>query len=184
MEDNQPFAALVANHVDAMLVYWDKGLICRFANQAYLLWFGRTPEEMIDTIHMQDLLGPLFEKNPPHIQRVLAGERQTFEREILTPSGLRYSLANYYPDLRDGEVRGFFVHVADITQLKVLALQREAILGQLISAQQEIKVLKGLLPICSWCKKIRDDGGYCGPRQVAEVKLRGPRLRRRGHDPD
>ena len=24
----------------------------------------------------------------------------------------------------------------------------------------ELKVLSGLLPICAWCKKIRDDGGY------------------------
>ena len=27
-------------------------------------------------------------------------------------------------------------------------------------AMEEIKVLKGLLPICSYCKKIRDDKGY------------------------
>ena len=24
----------------------------------------------------------------------------------------------------------------------------------------ELKVLSGLIPICAWCKKIRDDGGY------------------------
>jgi hypothetical protein len=27
-------------------------------------------------------------------------------------------------------------------------------------AVSELKVLSGLLPICAWCKKIRDDGGY------------------------
>jgi hypothetical protein len=27
-------------------------------------------------------------------------------------------------------------------------------------AETEVKVLRGLLPICSYCKKIRDDGGY------------------------
>src|SRR5262249_31244914 len=27
-------------------------------------------------------------------------------------------------------------------------------------AVRELKVLSGLLPICAWCKKIRDDGGY------------------------
>jgi hypothetical protein len=24
----------------------------------------------------------------------------------------------------------------------------------------EIKTLSGLLPVCAWCKKVRDDGGY------------------------
>ena len=23
-----------------------------------------------------------------------------------------------------------------------------------------VKVLRGLLPMCAWCKKVRDDGGY------------------------
>ncbi len=31
---------------------------------------------------------------------------------------------------------------------------------ELESALKEIKTLRGLLPICSFCKKIRDDGGY------------------------
>jgi hypothetical protein len=28
------------------------------------------------------------------------------------------------------------------------------------AAVREVKVLSGLLPICAWCKKVRDDGGY------------------------
>lgn len=31
---------------------------------------------------------------------------------------------------------------------------------QVIDAQADLKVLRGLLPICASCKKIRDDGGY------------------------
>lgn len=31
---------------------------------------------------------------------------------------------------------------------------------ELENALQEVKTLSGLLPICSYCKKIRDDGGY------------------------
>lgn len=31
---------------------------------------------------------------------------------------------------------------------------------ELSSARTEIEVLSGLLPVCSWCKKIRDDKGY------------------------
>jgi two-component system, response regulator PdtaR len=32
--------------------------------------------------------------------------------------------------------------------------------AQLQEALDQVKTLRGLLPICAWCKKIRDDGGY------------------------
>jgi CheY-like chemotaxis protein len=38
--------------------------------------------------------------------------------------------------------------------------EREALIKQLQSALAEIKTLSGLIPICSWCKKVRDDAGY------------------------
>ncbi|MFH0727066.1 MAG: sensor with HAMP domain protein, partial [Pseudomonadota bacterium] len=37
---------------------------------------------------------------------------------------------------------------------------REKMVGELKTALDNIKTLKGLLPICSSCKKIRDDKGY------------------------
>jgi len=40
---------------------------------------------------------------------------------------------------------------------------------RLEKAQKEIKILKGNLPICSYCKKIRDDQGYW---QQVEVYIR------------
>lgn len=32
--------------------------------------------------------------------------------------------------------------------------------NELLKARSEIKILSGMLPICSTCKKIRDDQGY------------------------
>ncbi|MFC5284509.1 PAS domain S-box protein [Pedobacter alpinus] len=113
---------LVANHAQAMLAYWDKNQLCRFANHSYLKWFGKTREEMVDKMSMLDLLGPaLYQENLPYITEVLKGNPQQFERVIKTPSGETInSIANYYPDIFEGKVRGFFVHVADITQVKAL----------------------------------------------------------------
>lgn len=76
---------------------------------------------MIGKVTMKELLGPLYEKNLPFILGALSGKSQLFERAIPTPSGeTRYSIANYYPDFVNGEVQGFFVHVADISSLKKL----------------------------------------------------------------
>jgi hypothetical protein len=43
---------------------------------------------------------------------------------------------------------------------KQLAVEREKILSDLQTALAHIKTLSGMVPICSYCKKIRDDGGY------------------------
>ena len=38
--------------------------------------------------------------------------------------------------------------------------EREHLISELKDALAEVKTLSGLLPICSFCKKIRDDKGY------------------------
>jgi len=41
-----------------------------------------------------------------------------------------------------------------------LETEREALIKELQEAMSKIKTLSGLIPICAWCKKIRDDKGY------------------------
>lgn len=122
VHDVNTLGLMVTDHITAMLAYWDKDTVCRFANSAYVEWFGKRKEDMVGKITIKELLGPLYEKNLPYITAALKGEVQTFEREIPLPSGTgtRNSLANYYPDIVNGEVLGFFVHVADVTPLKLL----------------------------------------------------------------
>jgi diguanylate cyclase (GGDEF)-like protein/PAS domain S-box-containing protein len=110
----------VTNQVTAMLAYWNTDKICLFANDAYQDWFGKSGKEVMG-MTMQELLGPLYEKNLPYITAAMNGERQVFERAIPTPSGeIRHSIATYTPDIVDGKVRGMIVHVADVTPLKKL----------------------------------------------------------------
>jgi len=49
--------------------------------------------------------------------------------------------------------------IEDISESKKLQLEREALIAQLQAALANVKSLTGLLPMCSWCKKIRDDEG-------------------------
>jgi len=50
--------------------------------------------------------------------------------------------------------------ILDITERVQIALERDRIILELNQALEKIKTLSGLLPICSYCKKIRDDQGY------------------------
>jgi len=133
----------VADHVNAMLAYWDKDLVCRFANAGYRSWFGKSPEEMIDKITMKELLGPtIYQANLTYITSVLKGEPQTFEREIPVhgkPEKTRYTIVSYTPDIQNGAVLGFFVHVADVTQIKLL--EKKLLLSNKIITTQNKRLL-------------------------------------------
>lgn len=50
--------------------------------------------------------------------------------------------------------------IHDISDRKKIEQEKAQLIEKLTKALEEIKTLKGILPICSSCKKIRDDKGY------------------------
>lgn len=50
--------------------------------------------------------------------------------------------------------------VNDITEHRHLAEERERMIAELQRALADVRTLKGMLPICASCKRIRDDTGY------------------------
>jgi PAS domain-containing protein len=64
--------------------------------------------------------------------------------------------------LRDRRKRitGRLVVMRDITERKQAEEDRERLIAELQAALVSVKTLRGLLPICANCKKVRDDEGY------------------------
>lgn len=58
------------------------------------------------------------------------------------------------------EVVGASTIARDITERKRSEQEREKLVSELQEALANVKTLSGLLPICSYCKKIRNDQGY------------------------
>lgn len=90
------------------------------------------------------------------------GAPLTLEYRIVLPNGeTKYlheeSHAIYDESLQ--EIRKRSGSVQDITQQKKLEESREALILELQKSLDEIKALKGILPLCSHCKKIRDISG-------------------------
>ncbi|WP_428503459.1 PAS domain S-box protein [Roseateles sp.] len=131
--DSQRFIKAITDAIPGLVAYWDKDLRCRFANKAYEDWFGRRPEELLG-VSMRELLGEhVFALNSVYINGALAGQEQQFERQLTKADGsIGHTWAHYIPDLVNGEVRGFFVTVGDVTALKStqLALEEAQRLGQ------------------------------------------------------
>ncbi|MEP6668021.1 MAG: PAS domain-containing protein [Chthoniobacter sp.] len=156
-------ALRVVNQIPAMVGQWDADQRCVFANEAYREWFGRNPEEMVG-MPLQDLLGPLYKLNLPYILGALAGQKQLFERQIPLPEGgVRETIASYTPNIVNGIVRGFSVFVADVSTLRERESSLENVLRERDEALAEVRVLRGMLSICSGCKSIRDPAGEWRP---------------------
>lgn len=151
-------ALRAADSIPAMVAYWNRDETCVFANDAYGAWFGRSRESLIGT-KLRDLLGPIYELNFPFVRAALAGSVQVFERRIPKPdgSGMRDSFATYTPHIVDGEVLGFYVHVADITMLKQKERELERALAERDRALAESRALRAVLPVCAGCRRIHDE---------------------------
>lgn len=81
-----------------------------------------------------------------------------FENRYLCKDGsFRWFFWNAAPD----PIGGVIYSVArDVTAQKQLAEERERLVTELQSALAEVRTLQEILPICSYCKNIRDDEDY------------------------
>ncbi|MBC8392351.1 MAG: PAS domain S-box protein [Deltaproteobacteria bacterium] len=92
----------------------------------------------------------------------LKGRKDSYEIEISDENYIRKDIQiSASPRFdNDGKVIGAFGIFRDITLRKKTEKERLKLIMELQEAIKKIKTLKGLIPICSVCKKIRDDSGF------------------------
>ena len=85
-----------------------------------------------------------------------------YESERLTKQGEKIDVSLTLSPIKDaaGNVMGVSSIERDITIVKREEEERLKLIEELTEALRNIKTLRGLLPICASCKKIRDDRGY------------------------
>jgi diguanylate cyclase (GGDEF)-like protein/PAS domain S-box-containing protein len=123
----------IANAVPAMIGYWNRELICEFANEAYRQWAGIDPAKIVG-MSMRDLMGEkLFRSFEPHALLALEGHEQRFERTMKKADGsISFIEGRYIPELDEfGAIRGFYAYVADITRLRAAHAELEALNAKL-----------------------------------------------------
>ena len=107
----------ITDNIPGLVAYIDAAERYRFANAAYEKWVGMKPEQMAGRT-IRELWGEkryaLFE---PNLQRVLRGERVSYEYAV-TNGSERRMLATYAPDKdASGKVKGFYILASDVTDL-------------------------------------------------------------------
>ncbi len=65
-----------------------------------------------------------------------------------------------------GKPFGALAMITDISDRKRMEREREVLIEELREALANVKTLKGLLPICAWCNRVRDDSGDWHPMEV------------------
>ena len=103
----------------------------RWVNRQFSDWYGM-PREAIIGVRIADVIGPdAFKMLKPQFDRVLAGERVEYEREVeyagLSVLGRRWIRASYVPTRRDdATVDGWVAVLTDLTEGRQLELAHRA----------------------------------------------------------
>lgn len=86
------------------------------------------------------------------------GKALGFENRYLCRDGsFRWFRWNAAPDSGNQVI---YSVARDITEAKRAEAEREQLVSELQEALAEVKSLQAILPICSYCRKIRDDSNY------------------------
>jgi PAS domain S-box-containing protein len=128
-------------------------------NPAWERTLGFTREELmsrpfIEFVHPDDR-----ERTLRQNAEVRAGGRALgFENRYLCKDGTyRWFLWNAAPDAAEQVI---YSVARDVTERKAAEEEREQLVRELQAALTEVRSLQEILPICSYCKRIRDDEDY------------------------
>ncbi len=117
----------ITDRVPASISYYDRNLICRFANRAHLEQFGIAPETMVGQSGAAIFGDEWMEMYRPYVDGVFAGEVQRFEISHPAPDGSERILhVELVPEWTDGAVAGYLAFGTDVTRDKQAASALQA----------------------------------------------------------
>jgi PAS domain S-box-containing protein len=111
---------VITDNIPGLVSYIDAEGCYRFVNNQYEKWFGVSRNHIIGK-HCRAVLGDnTFKKLETYVEEALSGNHVQYEETLPYQSGgTRWVHADYVPDIdEDGNVKGFFALVTDITERK------------------------------------------------------------------
>ncbi len=161
----EKFRALVQCCPDGIFLETVHGEILD-CNEAGLRMFGYSREEMTG-LGIRDLVPEDFAASlPEEITLEETTGDVPAERKNRRKDGTVFPTEISTKLFQVGGEQRLLAYVRDITERKKAEAEHERLIAELRQALAEVKTLRGIVPICAKCKKIRDDAGYW--RQVEE----------------
>ena len=118
---------LITDALPVLISYVDDQQYYRFNNKTYENWFGKSVSEIYGHAVWEILGADFYQRIKPYIDAVLSGQYVTFEIEVPhKDGGDRWLNAAYIPHLGEqGEVKGFFALVSDISDRKAIERMKD-----------------------------------------------------------
>ena len=113
---------LITDALPVLIAYIDNQKSYRYNNRTYETWFGKPRSSLVGK-SMEYLLGEQnYRQVLPYVEMALSGRTVSFENQPTAENGSLYWMsATYIPDFdKNGEVKGFFSMVNDITERKAV----------------------------------------------------------------
>jgi PAS domain S-box-containing protein len=155
-------AAIVESSEDAIIGKMLDGTILTWNSGAEKMYGYKADEVKGKSVSI--LIPPYRPDEQPQLyEKIKRGETiSCYETVRLRKDGQTIDVALMLSPIKDavGKVVGVSAIERDITTRKREEEERVKLIGELTEALGNIKTLRGLLPICASCKKIRDDRGY------------------------
>jgi PAS domain S-box-containing protein len=110
----------ITDNMPGLISYIDADGYYRFANEQYEKWFGISRKNIVGKHHRSVLGNSTYKQIRRYVEEALSGKQVQFEEALPYKSrGTRWVNANYVPDIdENGNVKGFFALVMDITERK------------------------------------------------------------------
>jgi PAS domain S-box-containing protein len=146
--------AIIGKMLDGTILSWNAGAEKMYGYKAEEVK-GKSISIVIPPYRPEEL--------PQLYERIKAGEKiDWYETVRIRKDGRAMDVSLTLSPIKDaaGKVVGISAIEHDITLRKREEEERIRLIGELTEALGNIKTLRGLLPICASCKKIRDDRGY------------------------
>jgi PAS domain S-box-containing protein len=142
-----------------MLCFLDFNGYFKHLNPAWERTLGFTIEELksrpfIEFVHPDDRARTLAQNGAVRG----GGQALGFENRYLCKDGSYRWL--YWNAAPDPDARVIYSVARDVTARKEAEAERERLVMELQAALAEVKELQAILPICSYCRNIRDDANY------------------------
>jgi PAS domain S-box-containing protein len=146
--------AIIGTTLDGVILSWNAGAEAMYGYDA----------SEVKGLSISVLIPPYRpEELPENFARIKRGERIARTETLrLRKDGATMDVSVTLSPIKDatGKVIGISAIERDIRARKQEEEERLKLIDELTVALGNVRALKGLLPICSSCKKIRDDRGY------------------------
>jgi len=160
-ESERNYKDLFENANDAIFIL-DSEFNYVDVNQKAIDLFGFSREEFLQ-LNVKDVIPPeQYQKSDKEFAKLNEqGDYDKFIGKQKTKDGRWLDIeVSASAIIKNGKVIGSRDIVRDITARKEAEAKKERLIAELQNALAEIKTLRGIVPICAYCKKVRDDEGY------------------------